>query len=206
MNGPDKVAVNNTIKFTVQPTDSYGTVFHVSQYLLYNLSISGGRPSIECRYTYMDFAAKTGAPNVYIEKTNNLGEFLFRSENAGTFEVVFSVTTTQASPPIKASKTREVIVFPPFRVIPASVTLLVGETLDVNWKGGPYEDNFYRDKLRMVFDSANPVIAVMEPERTVRAKSLGSTTIRISPTLRDNEPEFSVYDELHVTVKQINGM
>eukprot|EP00026_Physarum_polycephalum_P000235 Phypoly_transcript_00235.p1 GENE.Phypoly_transcript_00235~~Phypoly_transcript_00235.p1 ORF type:complete len:1269 (+),score=209.82 Phypoly_transcript_00235:1817-5623(+) len=188
VNGPDKVAVNNTIKFTVQPTDSYGTVFHPSQYV------------------YMDFAAKTDTPNIYIEKTNNLGEFVFRSESAGLVDVVFSVTTTQAFPPIKASKTRQVTVFPPFRVIPSHVTLLVGETLEVNWKGGPYEDNFFRDKLRMEFDSANPAIAVMEPERTVRGKSLGFTTIRISPTLRDKEPEFNVYDELHVTVRQITGI
>ena len=159
-----------------------------------------------CRYVYMDFAAKTDAPNVYIEKTNNLGEFLFRSENAGTVEMAFSVATTQASPPVKASKTRQVIVFPPFRITPSSVTLLVGETLDVNWKGGPYEDNFYKERLRMGFDSADSSVAVMEPERTVRGKGLGSTTIRISPTLRDEEPEFDVYDELHVTVRQINGM
>jgi hypothetical protein len=153
----------------------------------------------------MDFAAKTDVPNVYIEKTSTQGEFLFRSESAGVVEVVFSVTTTQASPPIKASKIRQVIVFPPFRVIPSTVTLLVGETTEVSWRGGPYDENVYRDKLRMVFDSANPSIAVMEPERTVRGKALGSTTIRITPTLRDKDPEFNVYDELHVIVRQING-
>lgn len=30
--GADKVAVNGTVKFTVQPTDLYGTPFHPSQY------------------------------------------------------------------------------------------------------------------------------------------------------------------------------
>lgn len=154
----------------------------------------------------MDFAARTDIPNAFIEKTSTIGDFLFRSEHAGLVDVTFSVTTTQASPPIKASKTRSIIVFPPFRVIPSAVTMLVGEALDVNWKGGPYDENVYRDKLKMVFDSANPAIAIMEPERTVRGKSLGTTTIRISPTLRDKDPEFNVYDELHVTVRQMNGM
>lgn len=202
VSGPEKVAVNSTVKFTVQPTDFSGAPFHTSQY---PYTTTRKIFLIFCSYKYMDFTAMSEVPYTYLEKTSNPGEFLFRSENPGFVDVLYSVSTTQATPPIRATKSRPVTVFPPFRVIPDTLSLLVGETADVTYKGGPYEDPVYRDGVRHLHHAASSSIATLERERTVRGKSLGNTSFRIFPQLKGQEKEFDIFAHLNVTVRQING-
>ncbi len=154
----------------------------------------------------MDFLAQTDVVYATIEKTATPGEFNFRSEVEGLVDITFTVAT-QAIPVTKASKSRQILVFPPFRVIPESLSLLVGETAEVRWKGGPYEGIEYKDKLNITYKVAAPSIASMYPGKNiVLGRSLGVTTVRLSPKLLTQEEEdYDVYADFQVTVRQING-
>lgn len=157
-------------------------------------------------YAYMDFLAQTDVVYATIEKTATPGEFHFRSEVEGLVDITFTVAT-QAIPVTKASKSRQILVFPPFRVIPESLSLLVGETAEVRWKGGPYEGIEYKDKLNITYKVSVPSIASMYPGKNiVLGRSLGVTTIRLSPKLITQEEEdYDVFADFQVTVRQING-
>ncbi|EHB06293.1 Nuclear pore membrane glycoprotein 210 [Heterocephalus glaber] len=152
----DKVEIGKTVKAHVRVLDSYKKPFLAKYFAFMDLKLQAASQIVT-------LVALDEALDDYT------AEFLLHGVAIGQTSLTASVTDKAGQR--VSSAPQQIEVFPPFRLIPRKVTLIIGAVMQITSEGGP------QPQSNILFSISNESIAAVAGTGLVRGLSVGNGTV-----------------------------
>ncbi|KAM7132898.1 nuclear pore membrane glycoprotein 210 isoform 2-T2 [Molossus nigricans] len=152
----DKVEIGKTVKAYVRVLDSYKKPFLAKYFGFMNLKLQAASPIVTL--TPLD-----EAPD------NDTATFLVHGVAIGQTSLT-AVVTDKSGQRINSAP-QQIEVFPPFRLIPRKMTLIIGAVMQITSEGGP------QPQSHILFSTSNESLAAVNGAGLVRGLAVGNCTV-----------------------------